>query len=209
MEEHFERFRDPQNTIRRAYSGAFNNRIDRFPAVGGSFRVEGVTKHALKTDCFISEDLRTTRALPFPHEIEEDNGGNHYCRNGFTYLTRCLYAYPDYPHFPRFSTRCVEPNYVSDLGGAPLVPFALNKTFDNVLWRTENSKNSLECNVYDTVELVPWLSHNECVTDVARNKTHNFQNLAWFDFNTNQELPTTPSQTVAFYCLTNDVSVLH
>ena len=194
MQEHFERFRDPVNTIRRSYKGAFNNRIDKFPAVGSSFRVEGVTKHALKTNCFISEDSRTTRELPLPNNIDETGGGDAYCRNGYTYLNRCMYAAPDYPPgFPGFSNRCVEPTFMIDTPSSELSRFALNKTFDNVQWRTEISKNSLDCNVYDTVELVPWLSHSVCLSDVDRKDSVKQDNFIWYDFNRKQELNSTPT----------------
>ena len=114
MQQHFESFRDPVSTIRRSYEGAFNNRIDRFPASGTSFRVEGVAGHVLKTNCFITEDMQITRSQPKPSEVEFLNNGNRVCRNGYTFLNRCMFAMPDYPGgFPTTITnRCVEPNFV-------------------------------------------------------------------------------------------------
>ena len=114
MQQHFESFRDPTSTIRRSYEGAFNNRIDRFPASGSSFRVEGVAGHVLKTDCFVSEDTQITHKIPKPSEVEIDNNGGRVCRNGYTYFNRCMFAPPDYPvSFPTTITNhCVEPTYV-------------------------------------------------------------------------------------------------
>ena len=133
MEQHFELFRDPVSTIRHSYTGAFNNRIDRFPATGNAFRVEGVTDHVLKTNSFISEDMQFTRRLQLPSEIEYDpNDGSSFCRNAYTFFNRCLFAPPDYPRgFPGISDRCVEPHYMDDTLEARFTRFPLNKTFDN------------------------------------------------------------------------------
>lgn len=48
---------------RRIYEGAYNNRVDRIPQAGNSFKVEGVPNHVLQGDCYISEsvDLIRTR----------------------------------------------------------------------------------------------------------------------------------------------------
>ena len=171
MEQHFESFRDPTSTIRRSYEGAFNNRIDRFPASGNSFRVEGVSDHVLKTDCFVSEDTQITRKIPQPSEVDVYLNGDRVCRNGYTYFNRCLFAPPDYPvGFPTTITnRCVEPLYVQPRT-LQFTRFPLNKTFDNVRWRTENSKNSHRCNIYDTIELLPWLTSSFCRDDIERSE---------------------------------------
>ena len=199
MERTFERYRDSKNTIRRSYSGAFNNRIDRFPDTGGAFRVEGVTNHTLKTDCFITEDVVIRRTQPGPNDVEITAANARYFRNLYSFYNRALYAHPRFPSLPDRESfeRCVEPLYqVPDLASFMTIDrFALNKTFDNVRWRTENAKNSFQCNIFDTVELVPWLSHNDCLTDIARKPAINFQttDITWFDFETNSELPTAPA----------------
>ena len=89
MEQTFERFRDPKSAIRRSYRGAFNNRIDRFPDTGGAFRVEGVTHHALKTDCFVSEDVIVKREQPRPSPVETEAGvgGRIFFRNLYSFMT--------------------------------------------------------------------------------------------------------------------------
>ena len=190
MEQHFESFRDPVDTIRRSYRGAFNNRIDRHSSGGSSFRVEGIVNHALKTNCYVSENTQFIRSIPKPEDIDEDPGnGDRSCKNPYVCANRCTFAPPDYPHgFPTtITSQCVEPFYVAPEHGASVktVRFPLNKSFDNVRWRTENSKNTHTCNIFDTVELVPWLSHKECLTDVERYQNRKVPegDLIWRDLN--------------------------
>ena len=199
MESHFDSFRDPVSTIRRTYRGAFNNRIDRHASSGSSFRVEGVVNHALKTNCYVSENTQFIRSIPKPDEIDEAANGDRSCKNPYVCANRCLFAPPDYPH--GFSTtltsHCVEPFYVAPGYGESIKTdrFPLNKSFDNVRWRTENSRNTHTCNIYDTVELVPWLSHKECLADVTRYQTQKVTggDLIWRDLNTGNNLVSAPS----------------
>ena len=79
MESHFDSFRDPDSTIRRMYQGAFNNRIDRHDSSGSSFRVEGVVNHALKTNCYVSENTQFIRSIPKPDDIDVAGGGARTC----------------------------------------------------------------------------------------------------------------------------------
>ena len=69
--------------------------------------------------------------------------------------------------------------------------WALNKTFDNVRWRTERCINPHQCEIFDTCELQPWLSHRECEHDIRRadNIKVTTSDYKWFDANTNQDIP--------------------
>jgi hypothetical protein len=175
----------------RVYNGPKNNRIDRIDAVGTSFRVQGVPNHIQKTDVFIQEELRLQRTRKTglsPDFIFEDANGQFVDSSGdFEALAnRYTYRLPTYPddmpRAPHIGGPCPDPLVMEN---APLEfrRWALNRTFDKVVWRSENCIDEYDSQVFDVTQLQPYLSHNLCTTDIARTKRSVAQEVLWRDQN--------------------------
>ena len=152
---------------KRIYEGPYNNRIDRVSQSGNSFKVEGVPNHVLKTDCFISESVELTRRRHA--DIDDVAGGN--APDFESVANKRTWKYPEYPAMPQIPKQgdvCPDPYVLHDIKDIEFRRWALNKSFDNVQWRTETSRNSHQCEIFYTCELQPWLSHADCTEDILR-----------------------------------------
>ena len=177
---------------RRVYEGAFNNRIDRNEAVGNRFKVEGMRDHVLNADCYIEEDVEVERFRP-QLAVVDTTGATPTIANYDAYFNLCMFRnclYPPGLPPPRNGNHAVDPYYVSgDTYRLNMERWALNKTFDNVTWYTGRSINTHKCEVFDTCELQPWLSHKDCEHDIRRDDEIKNGDFVWFDENTNSEVP--------------------
>ena len=176
---------------RRVYEGAFNNRIDRNEAVGSRFKVEGMRDHVLDADCFVEEDTVVERFRPRLQTVN-DGGANPTIANYDSYFNLCMFRNCLYPRGlppPRDNNHAVDPYYVSgDTYRINMERWALNKSFDNVTWFTGRSVNTHKCEVFDTCELQPWLSHKDCEHDIRRDDLITSVDFTWFNENTNTEV---------------------
>ena len=175
---------------RRIYEGPYNNRIDRVPQVGNSFKVEGVPNHVLQTDCFISEAVELTRRRHTDiAEVEEKVGAD--APDFESVANRRTWKYPEYPNIPQIPKQgdvCPDPYVLHNINDIEFRRWALNKSFDNVQWRTETSRNSHKCEIFDTCELQPWLSHADCTADILRPDKPRSRTKFWRDLNTGTDI---------------------
>ena len=168
----------------KQYSGAKNNRLDRFEAEGNRFRVEGVPDHIQDTTVYVKDEIM------FLRKLQESVATNVY---DLVNLPNALDIFSHIYRFPSFPTLLPAPptsgRYVPDpfVNTPALVGFRrwpLNRTFLDVEWRAANSSDSFKCNVVDTVEIQPWLCHGECTDAIGRtNRVDNAQQV-WYDHNT-------------------------
>ena len=148
----------------RQYSGAQTNRIDVVAAVSNNFRVQGVPSHFQQTTVYIKDDVQFVRRRQQSADEPQGDGSFQEGNNPIDKWSE-IYRFPNYPYNlpkkPREGELCPDPRDVEELNTVEFRRWPLNRTFDNVEWRAENSTDSFKCNVLDTIEIQPYLCHNE------------------------------------------------
>ena len=172
----------------RTYQGPLNNRIDRVESVSNNFRVDGVPNHVQKTNVYVQENilLERTRKIGLIGDIAPNQPAN------FESLANShTYKFPEYPsnlpRQPQAGDLCIDPLLLSHNDTVKFRRWALNRSFDRVQWRSDNSINSYDSQVYDTIELQPWLSHFDCTEDISRSKKIITGEKFWHDFQRDEE----------------------
>ena len=175
----------------RLYTGPLNNRIDRVESVGNQFRISGVPNHIQKTNVIVQEQikLQRNRKVGLTDKTSDEKAGD------FEDLAnRATYKFPSYPYdlprAPRANELCVDPLTLSKDTSVKFRRWALNRSFDRVTWRSDNSVNEYDSQVFDTIELQPWLSHSDCTTDISRSNKSIANELYWHDFTRDEDSST-------------------
>ena len=172
----------------RMYTGPLNNRIDRVESVGNTFRISGVPNHIQKTNVYIQEEIKLERLRTVGITADTIVGE----AGDFEALAnRHTYRLPSYPHTlpqePRAGEICVDPLALIRDQSVSFRRWALNRSFDRVRWRSDNSINEFDSQVFDTIELQPWLSHSDCTTDISRSEKSIAHEQSWHDFKSDED----------------------